>query len=173
MDRSDGLPSYTIDNTTSFYPYPIQSRTELHHTLKRGIRGIQAPHRTSPHTIGESHAGPSTFDMVAGGSKKKDTSTSTRSPISFNATHESIRADRQSLKRARDRAVSGRRSAGVGLGREAEELSEEEEIMFQERVSFDPMLHSFSSQLIEGPHEHVWTSFLAAYRTKADSNGDG
>ena len=50
-------------------------------------------------------------------------------------TSVSLQKERRAFRRAERRAVAGLRPAGVGLGRDADDLSEEEEIMGEERVS--------------------------------------
>ena len=50
-------------------------------------------------------------------------------------TTEDLKREKRALGRAEKRALAGKRPAGVGLSREAEELSDEENTMEDEKVN--------------------------------------
>jgi len=126
LNSSYPLPSLQPDTKLSFQPYPVSSRQSLHSTLLTSIRGV-APASSSapvPYSGAQQHTSPAYWS-------------STRSPQAGpGPTSESIKSERKARQRAERRAVSGRRPAGVGLGPDADELSDEEEALEQERVSY-------------------------------------
>ena len=111
------LPLASRDVKYSFYPYPISTRQTLHTSLR---------------------GPPPAASSSAGGSVANRSSSNSSSRASLAGPGPStaqLRAEARALKRAQWRAVGGRRPAGLGLGREAEELSEEEEALEDEKVS--------------------------------------
>lgn len=107
------LPSHT------YYPYPLTSRLKTHSSILQPL---------SPHAYG--YQDPSVSQSKA----KAGPGPSSASNAEKRERH------RLALKRAEERALAGKRPAGVELGKEADEMSDEEGVIQDERVSspFDP-----------------------------------
>ena len=99
------LPTFMPDTRHSFYPYPVLARSKVH----RSLRGESS---LTPASSNEDRILPSG---------------------SGSSTHSHAVSDRTKERAAR-RALTGRRPAGVALGREAEELSDEEAALEDEKV---------------------------------------
>ena len=114
------LPTSDPITTTSFYPYPVSSRFTIHANL-----------------LGEPRSSGSLRGLAPlQSAQQQGQSASSRSPIAGpGPTSTSIRREALGRKRAEKRALSGRRPAGVGMAIDADELSEEEEVLSEERVS--------------------------------------
>lgn len=112
------LPTSDPITTTSFHAYPISSRSSLHTVL--------LPKTSHPRSL----RGPAYLPT-------QDASrSSSRCPIAGpGPTSLSLRHERKALKRAEKRAVAGQRPAGVGMAIDADDLSEEEETLREEKVS--------------------------------------
>lgn len=92
------------------YPYPLTSRLKTHSSILNPLSNYAYGHGDA--NLPGGGPGPTTTSNV----EKRD-------------------RNRLALKRAEARALAGRRPAGVELGKEAEELSDEERNMEDERVS--------------------------------------
>ena len=111
LDTSPAFPSLETSSSFAYYPYPQSSSFK---TLSL-IRGPQS----------------SSKQAVA----RDDNSVhATSAPSGPGPTSEMIRSERLHRERAERRALAGRRPAGVGLGREAEEMSDEEAALEDEKV---------------------------------------
>jgi hypothetical protein len=98
------LPQLAVNPIYSFSPYPVTSRSYLHNAL---LRSIQPKSTQSSSSTSSAGPGPST---------------------------ERMQREKRAFDRAARRALAGRRPAGVALGREADELSDEEAELEDERV---------------------------------------
>jgi hypothetical protein len=66
------------------------------------------------------------------------------------------------------------RPAGLAVGRESEELDQEEMAAEDERVRPSYRIGSVRAKLIvSATYQHVWSSFPATYRAEADADGAG
>lgn len=102
------VPSHT------YYPYPLTSRLKTHSAILNPL---------SPHAYGHKDQ------------PQPDVQTSQGGPGPSSASHAEQRdRHRRALKRAEARALAGKRPAGVELGKEGEEMSEEERVMEDDRV---------------------------------------
>ncbi len=99
------LPTLMPDLIYSFYPYPVLARTKVHASL---LQTSATPSSTDKKTAND----------------QSDSGLSTQQ----------LAKSRNAKERAARRALMGRRPAGVALGREAEELSDEEAALDDEKV---------------------------------------
>lgn len=111
------LPSLHPHPEYSFYPYPITPRSQLHSTLQSSYPSPSSPSIRGLAGYSQGPSAPASIRGEAGPSTSR------------------TKVEDRALRRAEKRAVRGLRPSGVGLGREAEDLSEEEVMMEDEKVS--------------------------------------
>ena len=141
------LPDFDLDTRHSFYPYPVLARSKVHRSL------IGEPSLTPTSSNGQR--------ILPSGS----------GPLSYRHAMADL-----SKERAARRALIGRRPAGVALGREAEELSDEEAALEDEKVCLSLLLGDESSQSSHAAiakYQHVWPSFPPAFWQTTYPDGDG
>ncbi|KAI9636808.1 uncharacterized protein MKK02DRAFT_45515 [Dioszegia hungarica] len=110
------LPSHT------YYPYPLTSRLKTHSSILQPL---------SPHAYGYQDPSVSQSKATAG-------------PGPSSASNaEKRERHRLALKRAEERALAGKRPAGVELGKEADEMSDEEGVIQDERDHLNLFGHRF------------------------------
>lgn len=107
------LPNPTISspNQTS-YPYPIQSRLKTHSSILNPL----SPHAYGHRITSQGGPGPSTKEAQA----------------------ERRERHKLALGRAEARALAGKRPTGVDMGKEAEDMSDDDRIMDDEKVGLTP-----------------------------------
>ena len=120
----------------SYYPYPVSARSKTHESIVRPVsaivrdwRAAQARADSAAGRFGGAVSG--SDDNVAGPSRTRAAEKGKRKVEAKGYTHEQQAA---ALDAAERRAVRGLRPAGVDLAKEAEELSEDERVMDDERV---------------------------------------
>lgn len=98
----------------SYYPYPLSARHETHRSILQPL----SPYAYGHQPLSTAHdLGAPTSSSTASEKYKRDKD-----------------ARRSALRRAEKRALAGLRPIGTELSKEADELSEEERVMEDERV---------------------------------------
>lgn len=116
------IPTFELEPTYSFYPYPISSRSHVHQILLK-----PSPHAAKPQA---SHPTPAN-NGLSGVSFVPQPVMAISGP---GPSTQMIRSQEKSKARAQRRALMGKRPAGIDLSRHADELSEEEDAMEDEKV---------------------------------------
>ena len=145
---------------TGFFPAlePSTSYSFYNHPLSsrsnvhQTIRGVQPMHAQGSQPVPLSNPGPTT---------------------------EEIRREARARHRTEKRALVGKRPAGTWLGKEAEELSEEEEAFEDENVSCPARLSAQSTvffklrelKIFAAKHQPLWASIPITIWQTADSDG--
>jgi hypothetical protein len=105
------LPNPIISSPThTSYPYPIQSRLKTHTSILSPL----SPHAYGHTGISQGGPGPSTKEAQA---ERRE-----RHKLAFG--------------RAEARALAGKRPTGVDMGKEAEEMSDDDQVMEDDKVGF-------------------------------------
>lgn len=156
------LPTARLDTLYSYYPYfPISARERAHASLRprpyvrpaststtsttTGVSGaVLSPHEAprALHTPTRGHtssATTSTTTAIAGPSSGAGAGAAAAAPSASDRRRDARRAcDRAAL-----RALRGLRPAGISLGLDAGDLSDEEEAVEEERASVNAFGHRF------------------------------
>ncbi|KAK8844115.1 hypothetical protein IAR55_006909 [Kwoniella newhampshirensis] len=124
------LPTLTPQTLYSFYPHPLSPRSHLHSTL------------FSPSGESESGPGPSTQKSTLLKQQQRECAAPQCRPQTH---HERTRRSdvHGAMKRAEERALMGRRPAGVGLGKDDEEIIVEEDLLEHEQHDTNMFGHRF------------------------------
>ena len=110
----------TPDLFFSYYPYPVTARAKTHDSVIRPVSSIVRDRRAEE----AASAATAGANGVSGAKRRK-----TQKNEGYTKQQQAI-----ALEAAERRAIRGLRPAGVDMGREADELSEEERVMDDDRV---------------------------------------